>query len=203
MGENTRITKLQHLTGHKDLSGLNKNRMELKIRQEDKKDFKAVFELIEKAFENVAFSDHREQFLVERLRVSDAFVPELSLVAEQNDQIVGYILLTKIKIKNETGKTAESLALAPVAVLPDFQGKGIGGQLIRTAHDKARTMGFGSVILLGHEKYYPKFGYQMTSQYGIRLPFDVPPENCMVIELIPGALKDVSGVVGYPKAFFE
>ncbi|MEO4004463.1 MULTISPECIES: N-acetyltransferase [unclassified Flavobacterium] len=177
--------------------------MQLEIRKEDKNDFEAVFKLIENAFENVVFSDHREQFLVERLRNSDAFVPELSIVGVLEGKIVGYILLTKIVIKANNGVETESLALAPVAVLQDFQKKGVGGQLIRAAHDKARTMGFGSVILLGHEKYYPKFGYQMTSQYGIRLPFDVPEENCMLIELIPGALKEVSGVVVYPKAFFE
>ncbi len=177
--------------------------IQLEIRKEDKNDFEAVLKLIENAFENVAFSDHQEQFLVERLRNSDTFVPELSIVGVLEGKIVGYILLTKIVIKANNGVETESLALAPVAVLQDFQKKGIGGQLIRAAHDKARTMGFGSVILLGHEKYYPKFGYQMTSQYGIRLPFDVPPENCMAIELIPGALKEVSGVVVYPKAFFE
>ncbi|HRB70738.1 MAG: N-acetyltransferase [Flavobacterium sp.] len=177
--------------------------MPLEIRKEDKNDFEAVSNLIENAFKNVVFSDHQEQFLVERLRNSDAFVPELALVGILERKIVGYILLTKIVIKAEEGTETTSLALAPVAVLQDFQGKGIGGQLIREGHRIATEMGFGSVILLGHEKYYPKFGYQMTSQYGIRLPFDVPPENCMVIELIPGALKDVSGVVVYPKAFFE
>lgn len=175
--------------------------MELKIRQEEENDFKAVFNLIENAFEKEEYSDHKEQFLVERLRRSDAYIPELALIAEQDERIVGYLLLTKIK--DENGKEAESLALAPVAVLQDSQGKGIGGQLIRYAHEKAREMGFGSIVLLGHEKYYPRFGYELTSKYGIRLPFDVPSENCMVIELVTGALQDVQGVVEYPKAFFE
>lgn len=177
--------------------------MELKIRQEEENDFKAVFHLIENAFEKERYSDHKEQFLVERLRQSDAYIPELALVAEQDGRIVGYLLLTKIKIKDEDGKEAESLALAPVAVLQDFQGKGIGGQLIRNAHEKAREMGFGSIVLLGHEQYYPRFGYELTSKYGIRLPFDVPPENCMVIELVKGTLQNIEGVVEYPKAFFE
>lgn len=177
--------------------------MELKIRQETKTDFKAVFDLIENAFEKEVYSDHQEQFLVERLRESEAFVPELALVAEYDDQIVGYILLTKIKIKNEEGKETESLALAPVAVLQNFQGKGIGGELIRTAHIKAREMGFESIVLLGHEKYYPRFGYKMSGLFGIQLPFEVPAENCMVIELVEDALKGVNGVVEYPKAFFE
>jgi len=177
--------------------------IKLKIRKEEEGDFKVVFNLIENAFENVAFSDHREQFLVERLRSSAAFVPELSIVGILEDKIVGYILLTRIVIKTENGAETESLALAPVAVLQDFQGKGIGGQLIREAHRIASEMGFGSVVVLGHEKYYPRFGYKIAAVYGIQLPFDVPSENCMIIELIPGALKGVSGVVVYPKAFFE
>src|SRR3546814_4458689 len=112
-----------------------------------------VFYVIEKAFENEGHSDHREQFLVERLRKSTAFVPELALVAELDGAVVGYILFTKIQIVNAHKRTT-SLALAPVAVLPAHQGKGIGGQLINSAHEKAKDLGFGSVVLLGHENYY-------------------------------------------------
>lgn len=175
--------------------------MNINIRKEEEKDFKAVFSLVEKAFEKELMSDHKEQELVERLRNSDAFVPELSLVAEIGEQLVGYVLLTKIKIVNEALGEMESLAMAPVAVLPEFQGKGIGGRLIKAAHEKARTLGFGSVILLGHENYYPRFGYEMAKKYGIRLPFEVPDENCMAIELITGALQHAKGVVKYPKEF--
>ena len=62
-------------------------------------------------------------------------------------------------------------------VHPDFQGQGIGGALIREAHEIARRLGHGSVVLLGHEGYYPRFGYEMCRDYGIRLPFEVPDEN--------------------------
>lgn len=175
--------------------------MEIKIRKEEKEDFKKVFELIRLAFENEELSDHKEQFLVERLRNSDAFVLELSLIAEVDNQIAGYILLTKINIEDKDKNTYTSLALAPVAVLPNYQGKGIGGKLIQAAHDIAKKMGFGSVMLLGHENYYPKFGYKLTKEFGIKLPFEVPEENCMAIELSQNALQNVSGVVRYPKEF--
>lgn len=174
----------------------------MNIRKEENKDYKSVFKLIENAFENEVYTDHKEQFLVERLRKSESFVPELSLVAEIDGEIVGYVLLTKIKIANNNFQKT-SLALAPIAVLKKYQGKGIGGKLILEAHRKASELGFGSVILLGHEKYYPKFGYKMTKNYGIKLPFDVPDENCMLIELTENALKDVSGIVEYPKEFYE
>ncbi|MBA6157378.1 N-acetyltransferase [Tenacibaculum sp. S7007] len=176
--------------------------MKLTIRKENPEDFKTVFNLIEKAFENEQMSDHKEQFLVERLRKSNAFVPELSIVAETENKIVGHILLTKLKIKNESNEF-DSLALAPVSVLPEFQGKGIGGKLIVEAHKKAKELGHKSIILLGHENYYPRFGYEQADRYGIELPFEVPKENCMVIELIENGLKGVNGMVEYPKEFNE
>ena len=154
----------------------------MEIRKENKEDFKKVFDVIEAAFNDAEFTDHQEQFLVERLRTSEAFIPELSLVAEVDGQIVGHILLTKLKIKNGTTEF-DSLALAPVSVLPAYQGKGIGGELIVEAHRRAAELGHRSVVLLGHEKYYPRFGYKQADQFGIELPFEVPKENCMAIEL--------------------
>lgn len=176
--------------------------MEIKIRKETPEDFGKVFNLIQLAFSDEVFSDHQEQFLVDRLRNSEAFEPELSLVAEIDQEIVGYILLTKIKIKNNQ-QINTFLAMAPVAVHPHHQRKGIGKQLILTAHNRAKKLGYTAVVVLGHDKYYPKFGYQLTENFGITLPFEVPKENCMVIELIPNSLKDVYGEVEYAKEFYE
>ena len=176
--------------------------MKITLRKETIDDYDAVFNLIQKAFESESMSDHKEQFLVERLRKSKAFVPELSIVAEVDNQIIGHILLTRLIIKNENAQF-DSLALAPVSVLPDFQGKGVGAQLITFAHSKAKELGYTSVVLLGHEHYYPRFGYQPAHLFDIELPFDVPKENSMVLELIPHGLKGVSGVVEYPKEFNE
>ncbi len=176
--------------------------MKLTIRKEESKDFETVFNLIEKAFESEQMSDHKEQFLVQKLRKSNAFIPELSMIAESKNKIVGHILLTKLKIKNEQ-KQFDSLALAPVSVLPEYQGKGIGGKLILESHKKAKELGYKSIVLLGHDKYYPRFGYEQADKYGIELPFEVPKENCMVIELVENGLKGVSGMVEYPKEFNE
>ncbi|WP_312922853.1 GNAT family N-acetyltransferase [Empedobacter brevis] len=176
--------------------------MNIIIRKESENDHKIVFDLIKKAFENEVYSDHKEQFLVERLRKSVSFIAELALVAEVENKIVGYILLTKIVIGNNRKQT-ESLALAPVAVLPEFQGKGVGSNLITFAHKKAKELNYQSIILLGHPDYYPKFGYEKACNFGISLPFDVPEENCMAIELQENSLKDSAGMVVYPSAFYE
>lgn len=176
--------------------------MEIKLRKESKNDFESVFKLIEKAFEKEEHSDHKEQFLVERLRKSQAFIPELAIVAEVDNKIVGHILFTKLEIKNQSQSFA-SLALAPVSVLPEFHGKGIGSKLILFGHEIAKNLGYNSVILLGHENYYPRFGYERCEKYNIKMPFDVPAENCMVMALTPNGLTGISGEVVYPKAFFE
>lgn len=176
--------------------------MEFKIRQEQEKDHQAVYNLIEQAFRNMNGSDHREHFLVERLRKSEAFIPELSLVAESKSEIIGHILMTKVEIVSED-KNATSLGLAPVSVLPEFQGQGVGGALIREAHKQAAGLGYGSVVLLGHKDYYPKFGYKKALNFGIKFPFDVPDEFCMVIELLPDSLQGVHGTIKYSKPFME
>lgn len=176
--------------------------MEITIRQEQTQDLKGVNQVIKCAFEKEPLSDHKEHLMVERLRKSKGFIPELSLVAQRNNQIIGYILLSKVNIQNEI-KTFPSLALAPVAVLPDYQNQGIGSQLINAAHDIAREMGFESIVVLGHETYYPRFGYQLSKDFNITFPFEAPRENCMALELRKGGLKEVSGEVQYPKEFFS
>ena len=175
--------------------------MNITIRQEQENDRTSVLHLVEKAFANVQESDHREQFLVERLHLSETYVPPLSLVAETAEkQIVGYILLTEVKIHNGI-QSATSLSVAPLAVLPEFQHKGIGGMLIQEAHHRAALLGYGTAVILGHKEYYPRFGYRKAIDLGIEFPFEVPHEYCMVVELIPGAAEGVKGMVCYPAAF--
>ncbi|NNE27752.1 MAG: N-acetyltransferase [Saprospiraceae bacterium] len=176
--------------------------MEVHIRQEESSDYTKVYQLIKEAFESMPLSDGSEQDLVVRLRQSAAFIPQLSLVATLNETIVGHILLTRLHIRHGTTLNT-SLALAPVSVAPEYQGKGIGGKLIEKAHEIAKGLGFESIILIGHENYYPRFGYIQLNNFDIELPFEVPPQNAMVIELKKDALKNVSGEVVYDPAFFE
>ena len=176
--------------------------MNINVRKEQSTDHLAVFNLIEKAFANETYSDHKEQFLVNRLRESTAYIPELSIIAESDNQVIGHILLTKINIVNNHQSNL-SLALAPISVLPNFQKQGIGTKLMNYAHKKAKELGFTSVILLGHPDYYTKFGYRPTENFGINLPFDAPKEYCMAKELTKESLKNTQGTVLYPKEFYE
>jgi len=174
----------------------------LTIRQEKAADFPAIKTILQLAFANEEHSDQTEDLLVERLRKSPAYIPELALVATMDEKVIGHILLTKIDIVSPQRSTP-SLALAPVSVHPDYQQQGFGGALINAAHQQARALGYGSIILLGHADYYPRFGYQLCRDYGIEIPFPAPAENCMVLELQEGALAGVRGMVKYAQAFFE
>jgi len=139
--------------------------------------------------------------LIDKIRAGDSFIPELSLVAELEGEIVGHILFSKIKI---LGKDEyESLALGPMAVVPKHQKQGIGGKLITTGLEIAKKLGFESVIVVGHKDYYPKFGFKRASLWGIKCPFEVPDEAFMAIELVENSLKNKAGTVQYPKEFME
>ncbi|KFN04476.1 N-acetyltransferase [Bacillus clarus] len=175
--------------------------MNIIIRQEQKKDYRTTEAVVKQAFLNEVFSDKKEHELVNRIRKSDAFIPELSLVA-LDEEIVGHIMLSKIKIET-AGVLVYSLALAPVSVAPDYQKKGVGGKLISAALTKARELGYQSVIVLGHKDYYPKFGFESASKWNIRAPFDLPEEVFMAKELTDNALRNVEGVVRYSEAFSE
>jgi len=166
-------------------------------RQETQNDFSEVFEL-----NNKAFGQDNEAKLVNALRKNlNVFIPELPIVATEKNKIIGHILLTKITIKDNNGNLNESLGLAPMAVLPEFQKNGIGGQLIKYALDTAKKLGYQSVIVLGHEHYYPKFGFEPAEKWNIKAPFDVPSNVFMAIELVKDGLKNISGTVIYPKEF--
>jgi predicted N-acetyltransferase YhbS len=171
--------------------------MDLLVRQEQEKDHEAVYQVVKTAFETMELADGDEQDLVNRLRKGEAFIPELSLVAECDGKIIGHILFTKMKIGAHP-----SLALAPVAVLTEYQNQGVGGKLIVAGHRIARELGHDSVILVGHPAYYPRFGYKLASKWGIKAPFDVPDEAFMALELVEGGLTGVSGMIEYAPEFF-
>jgi putative acetyltransferase len=171
--------------------------MKAKIRQESKDDFSEVFEV-----NKLAFGQDNEANLVELLRKSNAFIPELSLVATLDNKIVGHILFTKIHIVNDYKSIMESLALAPMAVRPAFQNKGIGGQLIRQGLEKAKELQYQSVIVLGHKDYYPRFGFEPAMNWNIKCPFNISEKgDFMGIELTANGLKNANGLVKYPKEF--
>lgn len=167
------------------------------IRQEMPADHSETYEVVKAAFSSAEESDGNEHHLVTALRNSRAFIPELSLVALDNERIVGHILYTKIDIGGQT-----ELALAPLSVLPAYQRQGVGKSLMQAGHQIAKQLGYNFSVVLGSPYYYPKAGYIPASVYGIFPPFDVADENYMALKLNPDA-PSVSGTVIYDPAFDE
>lgn len=166
------------------------------VRAERPSDHPQVFEAVERAF-----GRPDEAHLVEALRRSPAFVPELSLVAVEGDAVVGYILFSRIAVSDGAERKEDALALAPLAVLPERQRSGIGSMLVRRGLAEARGLGHKAVIVVGHPSYSPRFGFTPGEPLGIRPPFVVSPGAFMVLGLVPDALAGVRGVVEYAPEF--
>lgn len=167
----------------------------LTIRREQQGDEKKIHALVKEAFATAERSDGNEQDLVDALRRSDAWIPELSLVAEADGKLTGHVLFTKAEVSGVT-----VLALAPLSVVPAFQKQGIGTALVRKGHRIAKDLGYSWSVVLGSGEYYGRFGYVPARAFGILPPFGVPDENFMAMKLREDAPK-AAGVLRYAKAF--
>jgi putative acetyltransferase len=167
----------------------------MNIHQETEKDYPAVRKVNESSFETTEEAD-----LVDNIRKNPNYIPELSLVAEENDEVIGHILFTSIDIV-DSEVDYKILALAPMAVLPKHQQKGIGSALIKAGFEKAQELGYKAVIVLGHPDYYPRFGFIPAEQFDIHPPVDEWKEAFFAKELESGSLKNVSGTVSYLPEF--
>lgn len=166
--------------------------MPITIRPESPADHPEVHSLL-----TAAFGQRDEADLVDRIRRAPGYVPNLSLIAELDQHIVGHILFSPITIESSATSTP-ALALAPVSVLPECQRRGIGSALVRDGLTACRAAGHRLVIVVGHPDYYPRFGFTPAHTFNIRPPFDVPPPAFMGLALTAGALDGVCGTVRYP-----
>lgn len=169
--------------------------MKINLRPENKNDYSAI-----SMINDMAFGQEAEGKLIENLRKNRKFIKDLSLVACMGSEIVGHILFFPIIIKSDN-EEFHSLALAPMSVIPELQSLGIGSQLVQKGLAKAKKLGHKSVIVLGHDNFYPKFGFKPASEFNIKAPFEVPDTAFMAIELYSGSLKNTQGTVTYPKEF--
>ncbi|MBE9521040.1 MAG: N-acetyltransferase [Proteobacteria bacterium] len=167
--------------------------MKLSIRPEGKEDFSAIRRINRKAFDTDA-----EANLVDALRKSNVEI--ISLVAEYNDIPVGHILFSEVGLDGHCPDIRLS-GLAPMAVLPENQRKGIGSQLVVEGIKACRLAGYSAVVVLGHPQFYPRFGFMPSVNFKIRSEFDVPDDVFMIKELRKDALTNCSGTIMYHAAF--
>jgi predicted N-acetyltransferase YhbS len=147
-----------------------------------------------------AFGQSKEGILVEKLRREPGYTRDLSLVALLEGKVVGHILFFPVNIINGEN-SAPSLSLAPMAVHPDYQHRGIGSHLVESGLEKAAEAGFQSVVVVGPPGFYSRFGFSPASSWNISAPLEIPGEEFMARELSPGALQEVSGEVSFSNVF--
>ncbi len=165
------------------------------IRPETPDDISAIFEV---NFQ--AFAHYDEANLVNTLRDSNIFNPELSLVAVCRDRIIGHIMFPPVTIESSLG-SIPAVALAPLVVHPEYQCLGVGTALVEEGLNACRSFGHRIVIVVGHPGYYPRYGFHPARTHGIVAPFVVADDVFMVLALVPGALDGIQGTVRYPDAF--
>ena len=163
------------------------------VRPERTGDAEAVRRVLLAAFETAAEAD-----LVERLR--DAGPDYLAWVANEGDVLVGHVAFTPLTLD---GLACGGMGLAPLAVAPSHQRRGIGGALVRAGLDALRVRGDAFVALLGHPDYYPRFGFEPASRYGLRSAQwpDAPDDVVMALVLDPARMPPQGGALRYLPAF--
>lgn len=149
------------------------------------------------ALNRAAFNGEEEVRIIETLSRDDPDV--LSLVAMDGATITGHILFSRLDVEVD-GRVVKAVALAPMAVLPDCQNQGIGSALIQHGLELLSARGFEAVIVVGHEGFYPRFGFSPVLARHLASPFQ-GLDAFMALELRPGALQGKGGVCRYPAAF--
>jgi putative acetyltransferase len=162
------------------------------IRAENENDRDAVYSVNAAAFETSSEAD-----LVNILR--EQAQPVLSLVAEDNKNIVGHIIFSPVTFSEYPD--LKIMGLAPMAVTSEHQGKGIGSALVRAGLDECKQLGYAAVVVLGHPNFYPRFGFAPSSRFGFASEYDVPDDVFMAIELEADVFNGKTGTVKYHAAF--
>jgi putative acetyltransferase len=165
----------------------------LTIRAESPQDESRIGEVTTRAF-----GREREARTVEAIRASDGYVPELSLVAELEGQIVGHVLLSYVGL---AGTDRRVLELGPMSVIPEHQRTGVGSELIREALRRADERGEPLVLVLGHAGYYPRFGFRRASELGISPPDPKIPDEAFMAVPLTSYDPTLKGRVIFPPAF--
>lgn len=165
----------------------------MRIRPEEPRDFPAI-----ETVTSMTFGRLLEVRMIEKIRASDRYVPDLALVAEDEGGIVGHVMLSYVDLE---GSDRRLLELGPLGVRPSRQQQGIGSQLVREALARADALGEPLVLVLGHPEYYPRFGFRRSSELGIRRPYEEIPEDAFMAVPLTAHDPSLRGRVIFPPGF--
>ena len=181
------------------------NKNNYNIRLEEKKDYRAVENLIRESFWNVYRPGCSEHYVIHILRDDPAFIPELDFVMEQDGRIIGQNMFMKTIIEADGGRTIPVLTMGPICVTNDLKRQGYGKALLDYSLEKAAALGFGAVLFEGNIDFYGKSGFDYASKFDIRyhdLPEGADASFFLCKELIPGYLDGISGVYQTPQGYY-
>ena len=160
----------------------------IKIRNEEESDYQRVEEITRKSFWNLYIPGCNEHYLVHIMRSHEDFLPELDLVIEVDNQIIGNIMYTKAKLIDESGAEKDILTFGPVCILPEYQRKGYGKKLLEYSFEQAVALDYDVIVIFGNPNNYISRGFKSCKKYNICLENGTYPSAMMVIELKPGVL---------------
>lgn len=169
------------------------NKNELILRHERPSDYREAETLTREAFWNLHVPGCDEHYLLHNMRSAEAFIPELDFVAEYQGKLLGQIVYTHACIAGDDGQQHPVLSFGPVAVLPAFQGQGIGSLLIRHSLQQALTLGHRAVLIYGDPDYYSRLGFCPAENFRIRTADNNYMPPLQALELVAGALNKLSG----------
>lgn len=160
----------------------------LNIRNETPADYQAVEDMTRRAFYNLYIPGCVEHYLVHVMRDHKDFIPELDLVLELDDRIIGNIMYTKARLTDEAGEEKEILTFGPVCVMPEYQRQGYGKKLMDHSFEKAAALGYDVIVIFGSPVNYVSRGFQSCKKHNVCVEGGKYPAAMMVKELKPGTL---------------
>ena len=175
------------------------------IRRERRDEHRAVEQLIRESFWNVYRPGCSEHYVIHVLRDDPAFVAELDFVMELDGRLIGQNMFMKTVIEVDDGRLVPVLTMGPICITPELKRQGYGKKLLDHSLEKAADMGFGAVLFEGNIGFYGKSGFDYARNFGIRyhdLPKGADDSFFLCKELIPGYLRDVTGVYQTPQGYY-
>lgn len=163
------------------------------LRRETPVDEHEADTLIRQAFWNCYRPGCDEHYLAHLLRRSPLFVPELAVLAEADGRLIGSVLYCRANVLLDRGGKLSVLTFGPIAVLPAYQGQGVGGQLIRHTQSMARELGESAILIYGDPAYYSRYGFVAAERYGIASMQNQYCAALQAYELHEGALQAAAG----------
>ena len=181
------------------------NKNDYTIRLEKKEDEAEVENLIREAFWNVYRPGCSEHYVMHVLRHDPAFITELDFVMEKDGRLIGQNMFMHTVIDADDGRTVPVLTMGPICIIPELKRKGYGKKLLDYSLERAAVMGFRAVLFEGNIAFYGKSGFDYAGNFGIRyhdLPEGADDSFFLCRELIPGALRGITGVYRTPQGYY-